>query len=150
MSFVWFFLFLRAHYFISFFFTTFLAESKSTANTHKHNNIHVGYAIVLPSILTLIEGNHFFLLNWNTFYSFQCICSIYQHLTLLVSKVDLSKVIRFVLVLTSLQFWFLDYCMSNLIITLSAGRMAQLHFSTSLIFPSFWLKSSFAIGDLTD
>lgn len=45
--------------FISIFFFTFQVEPKSTANTPKHNNTHAGYAIVLSSILTLTERNHF-------------------------------------------------------------------------------------------
>lgn len=77
-----------------------------------------------------------FSLSWCSFCSFQWVCSIHQHLTLLIFKVVRSKVMRFVLVLSILRFWFLDYCMSNLIIMLSASQTAQLHFSTSLVFPS--------------
>lgn len=94
----------------------------------------------LPNIL-LKEA--IFSLSLSSFCSFcsfvvlvflQWVCSVHQHMTLFIFKVVCSKVMRFVLVLSILQFWFLDYCMSNLVMMLSANRMAQLHFSTSLFF----------------
>lgn len=86
--------------------------------THKYNNTHADYTIVLSCILSVLEGNHFFSFKLKHLLFF--LVGMFNLSTLdFVSKVDLSKVIRFGAY--CLSFWFLDYSMSDLIIMLSAG-----------------------------